>query len=768
MTERMKRFGIILLLLFGLVSCVKEAGTDVPAGYEGVSPDLVKALGLDEPEMPVRLGFDLPGEVVQEEATKASVVGGTENPDDYITTLHMVCFTRDGIYLGWREATLIGSEQTYIHPGEIVCQGRELFEGTVPSRTARIHFVGNVGIGVAAGYAPGNIPGNDQIGGNENALIKSAKMTVTAADHRTICYWGFHGEKSSEDMKTWLSLATVQDDGSVVYSKREGHNVHLVRDRARVDFGYMLDFKRTAQDVEDGKQVTVNGTQYTVSGGKITINGRQYTMDKNITDYTIQSIHWILSNGLEKGYLAPYYDENPDDHFDGYFDLDSTPALKEDRLTQYDKSDAKRYTAKEEDMMLIYDGTNSIDAPLFLFEDENDENDPPKIILKVVYKVDGQSGTKTKYHTLMMLNESHDPCIIYRNHNYILDIFGIPWEGLGYSSFEDAVNSVTYANNQTVTISEFVPAVNDGRFQLTVLGETSLIYQDVSFVNTPQTVYFTYQAMVSGESTSAVTADDFKAAWTTDVRSSFAQHDVVVTEVSNNGTVFKGAITFTLGTSINSALQGGQIELRDKLTGMTRFINVYTIDKFNFLPPGSSELKLTQTGESRTINGQTCTTYKMDFKIPGDYPIGLYPIKVRMASTTLNPFKVERRSSGSNSLEETEVSIAVAVEGTENGTKLDGETLAGMDFINTTTGGLRWNYRDEADPWNFWFVNTIVSKPTVTEGSESMEDTRDKIYTVYFDDIRPLRAAANRPTNVGLFFKIQYFGPAVPVTYVAP
>ena len=749
----------VATILGGLLSCSPRE-IELP-GYEGVSKQLVHELGLDEPQMPVRIGFDLPGEPAVDASTKASLVGGDEDPTDYIKTLHMLCFTRDGIYLGWRQAILIGAEQAYNHDG-LDCQGRELFEGTVPSRTARIHFVGNVGIGLPDGYAPTNIPGNDQIGGNENTLVKSAKMTVTAASHRTITYWGFHGEASSEAMKDWLALATTLPDGTVTYSKKDGHNVHLVRDRARVDFGYMFDFPRTAQQVEDGKSITINGTSYTISGGKITIGGVDYPIEKNPTDYTIQSIHWILSNGLDKGYIAPYWDENPTDHFDGYFDPAATPALKEDRLTQYDKADAHRYTATEADMIQIYDGTNSINAPLFLFEDENNESDPPKIILKVVYKIDGQSGTKTKYHTLMMLNESQEPCKIFRNHNYVLDIFGIPWEGLGYASFDDAVNSVTYANNQTVTISETVPTVNDGRYQLSIIGDTYLIYQDPALVNTTQTIYFEYKAMVSGESTSGVTADSFKAAWNTDIRSSFASDVVTVTTVSNDGTTYRGAISFTLGTSINSALQGGQIELKDKITGMTRFLNIYTIDKFNYLPQGSTELKLIKTGDTRTVNGVTCDTYKMDIKIPGDYPLGLYPIKIRMASLTLNPFKAERRSSGSTALEETENNIAVEMNGTENGSRLDGETLSGMSFSTTDSD---WNYRAAGEPWDFWYIDTLLNKPTTEEEGETVIDERDKVYTIYFDDIRPIRAAANRASNVGLFVKIKYFGPAVAIEY---
>ncbi len=197
---------------------------------------------------------------------------------------------------------------------------------------------------------------------------------------------------------------------------------------------------------------------------------------------------------------------------------------------------------------------------------------------------------------------------------------------------------------------------------------------------------------------------------------------------------------------------------------MTRFINVYTIDQFNFLPGGSTPLALVPTGGSRTVNGVSCPTYKMDFCIPGDYPLGLYSVAVRMASITLNPFKVEQRSSGDSTLEETVETIAVAMEGTENGTVLDKtEILDGMNFVTSPTTA--WNYRASGEPWNFWFIYNIINKPSIDSNGISEEDTRDKIYTVYFDDIRQLRAAGNRADHIGLFFKIKYFGPAVAVSY---
>ena len=741
----MKRLLNILLLITAAlaVSCAREEVLSDGREWS----DLERELGLDEPEMPVCLGFDLPFEDPRDPETRASIVGGTEDPDEYIRTLHMACFTKDGIYLGWRQAVLIGDEQIFSHDG-LRCKGRELFEGTVPSRTARIHFVGNATLD--------NIPGNDQIGGNENTLIKSAHMSVDL-DNSEICYWGFHGEPNSEKMRDWLAVATTVD-GVTTYSKDPNSMIHMIRDRARINFRYMFDFKRSNSDVDPGDVVTVNGSNYTIgSDGKITIDGQQFTMDANPTDYTITQIDWILSNGLDHGYIAPYY-EGASDHFDNYYDPAASPQLKEDRLTPYDKSDGRRYTATEADMVTIYKNGLSVDAPLFLFEDLNDINNPPKLILRVQYTRDGKTPI-TKYHTLMLLNEENDPCKIYRNHSYILDIYGLPWEGLGYVTFADAVNSTTYANNMTVTINDKVPEVNDGRFKLTIYGDTYLIYQNPAEAGQTKEILFTYAVAKAGESTAEMTIDDFKAGWTSAPRPTFAAPDVTLTEVSNDGTTFTGKISYTLGTSIGSNLQSGQIELHDNKTGMSRFVNIYTISKFNFLPDDASQLLLVRDGTAtREVNGTSCDTYYMDVRIPGDYPIGLYPIKLRIATKTLNPFKAVRMDDASEN-----TNISVTMEGTENGTLLDGETLSGMDFTVSPLDKKAWNYHAPGSPWNFWFVYEMVNKPTLEQDGETVEDMDDKVFRIYFDDIRPLRAGENQADGIGLFLKIKYFGPAVSV-----
>ena len=520
----------------------------------------------------------------------------------------------------------------------------------------------------------------------------------------------------------------------------------------------MFDFKRSNSEVEPGDVVTVNGSNYTIdSDGKITIGGQKFPIEANPTDYTIAQIDWILSNGLDHGYIAPYY-EGAGDHFDNYFDPAGSPQLKEDRLTPYDKSDGRRYTATEADMVTIYKDGLSKDAPLYIFEDLNDISNPPKLILRVRYTREGKDPI-TKYHTLMLLNEENAPCKIFRNHSYILDVYGLPWEGLGYVSFTDAVNSTTYANNMTVTINDKVPEVNDGRFKLAISGDTYLIFQTPADAGQTKEILFTYAAARAGESTSEVTVADFNAGWTSTPRPTFATPDVTLAEVSNDGTTFTGKISYTLGTSIGSNLQSGQIELHDNKTGMSRFVNIYTISRFDFLPDDASQLQLVRdAAATREVNGTDCDTYYMDVRIPGDYPIGLYPIKIRMATKTLNPFKTVRMDNGQEN-----TNIAVTMEGTENGTELDGEVLSGMNFTVSALEKTAWNYHAPGSPWNFWFIYEIINKPTYEQAGETLEDREDKVFRIYFDDIRPLRASENQAEEVGLFLKIKYFGSAVSV-----
>ena len=736
--------GILLMTALLLVfSCAKEnQGPSVP----GVP-------GVPEGDIPVRIGYSYDGQGLP---TKVSVVGGEES-GNWVKDLWMLCFTKEGIYLGYREARFYDADDNFIDEGTFPdgCHGRELFYGSVPARTARIHFIANTEYNTPSGQINTRIPGSDQIGASENLLMQSAALSLTTAD-RTICYWGFVGKPNAEAMADWLAQKETDEFGEVTYTKKEGSVVHLIRDRARVTFGSMLDFYRLGE-------------------GDYEVNGESVSLDSNPIDYKILSIDWILTNGLTKGYIAPYNLHNSTDHFAGYYDPSASPMLDEGRLTPFDAfaaGEQQRYTAVEsiggQDQMLRVwedDGTDLghvTDNPLFLFEDANDPADPPKIVLRVKYMKNrngsstAASNLVTKYHTLMLLKEDGTPSRILRNHGLVLNINGLPYEGLGYSNFEDAAGCVDYVNNRTVTIDDTVSDVTDGDYKLQIPGSTFLLFTDPALAGTTHTFDFIFQAADGGNGdVSEYDTDSFEAGWTTNVLPSFAAPDVTVS--SYNPTTGRGTVSFTFGTTINNELQTGQIMLRAKATNLSRRVSVYTITKFNNIPSGYAALELERDGtRTVTVSGTACDVYKMVFNLPGSYPIGLFPINVRMASTTLTPIGC-RIGSG-----EEDDSVVVVMESTENGSTLDGITLSGFNY---TTTPRPWNYREQGKPWDFWYSYTIQGKPMRPDGEGNLVPVlTDTQCTMYFADTRPLRAAANRNTSVGLYLFIKNFGDVIPVT----
>jgi hypothetical protein len=718
---------LTVAFFIGLLAGCSEKNLDSPEG-----PEADPSVLLNAGEMPFRLGFNLVGEKPAPKS-KASIVGGEEDTRDYVKTITMLCFTKEGIYLGYRRGELRGTEHWFTESGHPNCYGRDLFTGTIPANTTRIHFLAN---------AEGHIPGFDKTGTLENVLMRNVLVTSGLEDRRVI-YWGFHKEETTAAMKEWLSKMVVTEDPvtgkkDTTYVKRDGSLVHLIRDRARIKFGTMTD---------DPQANPPSGN-----------------------DYRILQIDWLLSNGLNRGFIAPYKASSAD-HYAGYIN-DNTLVIDEDRHSPYNLSDAARYTADDEDeMVTVYKWengapvyyTNDISRMLYLFEDENNANNPPKLILRVKYQKNYPSTSVadqvTKYHTLMLLDKDNQPLKVLRNHSFVVNIHSMPWKGIGHMTFLEAVNTTEYENNRTVTIDDNVDDITDGKYELSIKDGTSKIYRHGT-ENSSQTIYFEFKPTDAAQGSAdwhslmdTVTKKGFKINWEETPDATFAVNDVKIDAWDN--TTGQGTITFTLGSLFNEALQSGVINIQNMQTGLTRRIHIYTISSFSFFPLGSTSITLVRDGtNTRRVSGQDCDTYKLTLRIPGNYPSGLYPIRVRMASTTLNPFKYEVNGG-------TDETINVETAGTENGNTVDGEVLAGMSYVTTAN---KWNTREEKNgviqPWNYWYFFDLLTKPTTTDsGGQTVEDMSDKLYTIYFDDTRPLRAQANRADGIGLFLKIKYFGP---------
>ena len=160
---------------------------------------------------------------------------------------------------------------------------------------------------------------------------------------------------------------------------------------------------------------------------------------------------------------------------------------------------------------------------------------------------------------------------------------------------------------------------------------------------------------------------------------------------------------------------------------MERNITVYSIKEFRI--PSSS------------LSPINSNNYRLFFQLPNgtgysEYPEGLYPIKVKIASNSLRPFAAYN---GGTAISD----VVFGVEVRSTGTDVPGITSLG------TTG--KWDYQNPQ--WNFWYVFTITEKMASPE------------FWIDFNDIRTNYTAANQPSNVGLYMKIEFFGDAKNLSY---
>ena len=105
--------------------------------------------------------------------------------------------------------------------------------------------------------------------------------------------------------------------------------------------------------------------------------------------------------------------------------------------------------------------------------------------------------------------------------------------------------------------------------------------------------------------------------------------------------------------------------------------------------------------------------------MPESYPVDLYPITIRLASSTLSPYS-------DNS-------------GSEYG--MFSTTVTSTADLPSSTNNKDWKYK--ANNWNFWYEYSLSSYPT------------DGKVTFLLEDVRSSRAT--QATNVGLYLDIPYF-----------
>ena len=602
-----------------------------------------------------------------------SQAGLISGEDAAVTALYLYCFDVNGRYLGRFSATGVTSTYAANQPDD---QGE--FSGSVPPATARIHFVANADIPV----------GNDKIGMTEEEIFHGQTADtwgLTACRRDQIAYWGYHKEATAE------AMAALFDPNNTATT-----TIYLLRDRARIEAG------------------TFDTT--------------------NNPNYVPESVQWTIYNGLSTGYVAPY---NTLTRFEGYYSNEGGNLVSTSTLTP--QANPARDATDDNDLR-PFSSTSETGRYMYAFEDRNlingnDVSGAIRIIVKV--KVKNSEPEQFLYFPVRLTDkDGNDQLHITRGHRYGLNLGPLPF-GLGYPTFAEAAAATSFANGQLVSIPVVVPEVSDGRFQLRVdykLGEdqltsTSVLYE--SWPNNEPVVRIPFK-FVRTDGTAVTASDfDFTASWSSEGQTVADESyntdtegiNIITTDIPSGG---NGYVEIKLNTIEAGNLKSGVIRLFDKKNKLERNIYVYSIKWFRY-----RDLRLEKNGN----NG-----YRLYLQLPSgelysEYPEGLYPIKIRIASKTLRPSAVWNGDSFTNMTQKPAADVVFGVETRSTGSDVNGITYPG------TQG--RWNYQNPQ--WGFWYTYTITEK-------------ENPYYWIDFTDIRSSYAAANRPSDVGLYFRIEFFG----------
>ena len=599
-----------------------------------------------------------------------------------VHTMQLVCFDANGQYLGIRNATVSskGASGTFFDKG--------LINGTVPQGTARIHFIANRNLDVPLSHSNGT---------TESVVMNSPELSTLWNDaaHQEICYWGYHQEDNADAMSRWLKPEEESDD----------YIVYMIRDRAKVVLTY----------------------------------------DPKEAEYPVTKIEWLIHNGRERGYLAPaeanwsnngyYRNSTKDGHTS---ELISTAGIHEYQTSGRYSLWTSETENDENNFDVAYQNSGTYTpAPQYLFDDDNTDNDDIKVILRVTYQVN-ESATRV-YHVLRLNDDDKVKYDVVRNNTYYIECKKLSPYISFYGTLKDAIEGTEFVNSD-VEVDRAVPDINNKTHTLQIKlpneGSTSIVLNTAG----PHEMDFVFRAISDLSTSASVDPDDFDVYW--EKSQSFCASNL---QVTYNSSTQQFTITANvLQDNLSDQLQDEWIVVKHKSSGLTRYIHVYAIEKFQYTTPPSLK-KVDNVYElSFQLPPVKHTRFLPDGTTPDltemVYPEGLYPIEIKFATNTLNAYGIVQDTNNYGL-------FGVSVESTE---KLLNSREFESDFntpISTTNTDFitQWYFQQNNNYWDFWYTYSLESYPT------------DGWVKIYFKDVRSNIQYAT-VQNVGLFLNVNYFG----------
>lgn len=408
--------------------------------------DILSPDGAQPGDMPVNITFSFADKA---KATR-SMVSGTETK---VTTMQLVCFDANGLYLGIRNA-----EVTQDNPTATGFYDSGIIKGTVPQGTARIHFIANRNL---------SIPLSHNVGTAEETVMQSEELSTAYddTDHQLVCYWGYHKEASAEAMNTWLNPTSTP---SVVY---------MIRDRAKVVLTY-----------------DPTGTP---------------------AGLTVEKIEWLIHNGRERGYLAPKVANWENYYANSTAEGQTSVLISTAGMNEY--TSCNRYSLwtsesdnEDDNFDVAYQRTGTYTPqPQFLFDDNNTDLEPLKAILKVTYNDNGT--TKKVYHVLLLNDNDKEKYDIVRNNTYYINCSLLSPAVAYYETLKDAIDGTEFMNAD-IEIDRSITDVNDDDYTLQILlptETTSIVLNTVG----PHQLDFAFRMVSDVSLPGSTNPDDFEVYW---------------------------------------------------------------------------------------------------------------------------------------------------------------------------------------------------------------------------------------------------------------
>ena len=626
-------------------------------------------------ELPFRLGMDGVGD----SATKGMLFG-EETTTLSNDAMQILCFDKSGYFIGIRPAHIEGSQ----------------FYGYVPEGTAHIHFIANANL-------PDPLP--FPVGTSERVILKSDLLSSYYTDN-SVKLWGYHLEPSSSDMKTWLQQGLLASEGGTGATP---NTVHLLRDRARI----RLRFQSAAllQNVRFG-----------------------FGADEYIED--VASVEWTVTNGRDRGYIAPYSTSDPDP-WSGYCNAAGTLATVS--MNEYTASG--RYKATEASFQAI-DVPNNETSPsyLYAFDDSNVLTSKEHGRIRLVLKLTSVNG-RVKYILILLRDGEGNQIQLTRNSTYVLLIRSLQHEGYSSLAMAQEGNSDDFANGPA-DVDPIVPTVSDGSHTLTLINPTSTS----QFVKTSGTVIpvkFEFKGKDSGGNPveGATSPDEFTLYWEENINSGWDINDGW--DINNpgasddlpsfNSVTGQWEFNLTISTIGHNYAYSDYLVIRHKKTGLSRSIHFYAVDEFKY----RSEPVMTQVTEGGSPylgpsgDSPARPVYKLSFKLSQSLQEDLFPLYIHLTSTTLEPY-----NDGHG--------------GYENRSTHFGVITGSTSSVASSTTHTDWNYN--ASDWGFWYEYKIDRYPD-NEG----------LVEFYLKDVRN-RYSLGDAMGLGLALSIDNF----PIRYVTP